>query len=233
MKPDYKIKSLREVIKIVEKESQITTIIFDLGDTLFSTFNPDELEFERDQKQLALIKSKYPELNIEIGHYIKEEKFLLEKMDRIKRATFKEERFEDFADKLLQKIIRKRDKALLKEFCEIQYEYMLKKTDMKPAVIPTLLQLKRKNYKLGVITNTWHSRRQINKKLDKLKIKNFFSSIIISADFGTFKPHPSIFKKSLKELRSKPEEAIFVGNDLEADIYGANNVGIKTVLIRM
>ncbi len=120
---------------------------------------------------------------------------------------------------------------LFEKFCNIYRQFALEQTKIKRHTLSTLKILKKQKYKLGIITNTWHNKKHIEDILDELKIKNFFEVIIISSDFGTFKPHPAIFKKALTKLKSKPSKTIFVGNDLEADIYGAKNVKMKTILI--
>ena len=45
------------------------------------------------------------------------------------------------------------------------------------------------------------------------------------------KPQPAIFQAALNALRSKPEETLMVGDRLETDILGANQLGIQTVAL--
>ena len=54
---------------------------------------------------------------------------------------------------------------------------------------------------------------------------------MISGEFGWRKPSPKIFNAALTELAVKPEYAVMVGDSFEADIIGANNLGMKTVHI--
>jgi len=46
------------------------------------------------------------------------------------------------------------------------------------------------------------------------------------------KPHPDVFKYALKKLNVKPEDAVFVGDSIDADYNGAENVRIKAILVR-
>ena len=62
-----------------------------------------------------------------------------------------------------------------------------------------------------------------------LDIEFYFDPIIISGDFGFRKPDKRLFKAALSELRLAPENVIFVGNDMYRDIFGAKQVGMKTV----
>ena len=58
-----------------------------------------------------------------------------------------------------------------------------------------------------------------------------FDPIIISAQYGFRKPDKRLSEKALDIMKLKPTEAIFVGNDMYRDIYGAKRLGIKTIFI--
>ncbi len=231
MEPDYKIQNLKEILKILKKEAKITTVIFDLGDTLYNSYNSEEWEKKRDRKLWQQIVKQYPQLNLSLEEYIAKDRIYLEKLNKHRRKTFTELKFETFVSWFLKMICPRFKFDLFEKFCNIYRKSALKQAKLKPYALSILRILKRRKYKLGIITNTWHSKKHIEDVLDKLKIKNFFEVIIISSEFGTFKPHPAIFKKALTELQSKACETIFVGNDLEADIYGAKNVKMRTILI--
>ena len=70
----------------------------------------------------------------------------------------------------------------------------------------------------------------IHRSLDNLGIDRFFDHVIDSVSIGWRKPHPRIFKHFLNLSGVKAEEAVFIGDDLDADIKGAKNLGIKAVL---
>jgi putative hydrolase of the HAD superfamily len=57
-----------------------------------------------------------------------------------------------------------------------------------------------------------------------------FASIVISGDYGYRKPDARLFQAALTELRVSPEQAIYVGNDRFRDVFGARQVGMKTIL---
>ena len=46
------------------------------------------------------------------------------------------------------------------------------------------------------------------------------------------KPTPAYFQAALDELDASPQDAIMVGDDLEADIGGAKRLGMRGVLVR-
>jgi putative hydrolase of the HAD superfamily len=46
---------------------------------------------------------------------------------------------------------------------------------------------------------------------------------------GVKKPHPEIFSAALQTAQVKPESALMIGDDLEADVLGALNVGMSAI----
>src|SRR6267378_4322960 len=49
-------------------------------------------------------------------------------------------------------------------------------------------------------------------------------------DYGYRKPDARLFQKALDGLQLLPSQAIFIGNDRYRDIFGAKQLGMKTVL---
>lgn len=93
--------------------------------------------------------------------------------------------------------------------------------------IPTLLSLRDRNYKLGVITNGLAVKQW--EKLIRLGVQHVFDSVIISKEAGVEKPDPEIFKLAVEGIKCKPEETVMVGDRIDRDIAGANEVGMLTV----
>jgi len=60
-------------------------------------------------------------------------------------------------------------------------------------------------------------------------IDSYFAPIVISGDHGFRKPDPRLFQQALDGIGAEPNEALFVGNDTYRDVFGAGQMGIKTV----
>ena len=71
----------------------------------------------------------------------------------------------------------------------------------------------------------------IDEGLIKRGIFDFFETRVYSSDQGVAKPHPDIFRTALRAFGVDPEQAVYVGDRLEADIAGAHSVGMHGVLI--
>ena len=97
-------------------------------------------------------------------------------------------------------------------------------------VVPTLQRLKDDGYKLAIVSN-WDT--PLDPLAERLGIAHFFDIIVASHDVRvrSAKPDPHIFKYTLKAVRVSAEEAVHVGDTYEADIIGAQGVGIRPILI--
>jgi putative hydrolase of the HAD superfamily len=60
-------------------------------------------------------------------------------------------------------------------------------------------------------------------------VEGYFQPIIVSGDCGYRKPDSRIFQAALDGLAVPAENVLFVGNDMYRDIFGASQLGLKTV----
>ena len=97
-----------------------------------------------------------------------------------------------------------------------------------PQVIETLEQL-RPRYRLGVVSDAQSA--YAVPELRAVGLVDYFDPIIISGNYGYRKPDARLFQHALAALKIRPEQAIFVGNDLYHDIAGAQRVGMKAILV--
>jgi len=100
-------------------------------------------------------------------------------------------------------------------------------TTLFPNTIETLENLKEKGYKMHIITNGFKEVQYI--KLDKSKLAPFFDIVIVSEEFGKNKPHPSIFKHAIERANTSFDKSLMIGDSLEADLRGAQNVNMDQV----
>ena len=101
-----------------------------------------------------------------------------------------------------------------------------------PEVRQELDTLRRAGLRFGVATNAIQPMSMRDVELLSLGLMEFFEDgcRLSAADVGYLKPHPKIFETALTCLNAKPEEAVFVGDSLAADIVGAQQVGMKAIL---
>ncbi|GAB1462726.1 YjjG family noncanonical pyrimidine nucleotidase [Pedobacter sp.] len=83
------------------------------------------------------------------------------------------------------------------------------------------------NYHLHIISNGFKEAT-----LTKMKVSNlnpYFKNVVISEDVGVNKPDKAIFEYALNLAQAQKKESIMIGDSLEADIYGAQNFGMKAI----
>lgn len=99
----------------------------------------------------------------------------------------------------------------------------------KRHIVPSLELLRSKGFALGVVTNG-RSPFQEN-KLEALGITELFDTVVVSEAAGVRKPDPAIFHLASANLNVSADECVFVGDNPEADIAGANAVGMFSVFV--
>jgi len=99
-----------------------------------------------------------------------------------------------------------------------------------PEVKEVLLELRQRGLKLGLISNSYEE--GLHRELRDLELEKSTFDIIVGVDtVQCMKPHPDIFHYALEKLKVKPDEAMFVGDDVELDYKGAEKVGMYALLI--
>lgn len=99
-----------------------------------------------------------------------------------------------------------------------------------PEVPEVLDQLRAHGLALGIITNASQPMTLRDRELAHVRLIDYFPMCRISAiDAGYLKPDPRIFQAALDLLGVTPEQAIYVGDHLQADIQGAQSAGMRAV----
>ena len=95
-----------------------------------------------------------------------------------------------------------------------------------PEVIGTLVRLRRRGIRLGIVTNG--SIRVQEDKITRLGLCGLMDVILISEREGVRKPEVDIFHRALARLGVEASEAWFVGDSPDADVAGALAAGLRT-----
>ena len=111
------------------------------------------------------------------------------------------------------------------EFCEEFMKYVRIDADTEET-----LKALHKKYKLGVISN-FAIPECVLKLLKTSGINELFDVVVVSGAVNKRKPSQEIFKSTLKLMNLCADEAVFVGDTIDADIEGAKAVGMKAIYI--
>ena len=85
-------------------------------------------------------------------------------------------------------------------------------------------------YKLGIVSN-FAIPECVTKLLQRHGLAGFFDVVVVSGAVNKRKPSMEIFKHALEALGVKAEEAVFVGDTVDADVQGPKAAGMRTIYI--
>lgn len=100
---------------------------------------------------------------------------------------------------------------------------------LRPRVAEMLTELKEAGLKLGVISNT-AALYQVFDSLEEYGIREFFQDVTLSSVTGFRKPCRDIFTVSLRQMRSRPEECVYVGDTVSRDVIGSKQAGFAAAI---
>ena len=135
----------------------------------------------------------------------------------------------DWWREVVEKVLREIAPALSEfdrdNFFEVAYEHFAEAGvwEIYPEVVEILEELQ-PQFQLAVVSNFDGRLRMI---LEHLGISKFFSHVFVSSEVGADKPDPEIFRRALKFMKLKPNEALHVGDDPERDWKAATTAGLR------
>jgi len=205
----------------------ISAVLFDFGGTLVDT--PPQYDYEDSVIQLqqslrkngiAVSFEDYKKAHIEIrdriygGNSLREISFGSRICEALSRFGYSFEPTD----------------SVVTNATEAFMEPWIQARTMKKGV-PSILRRLKSRHKLGIVSNFSDS-STVWKTLRRFNIEGFFDAVVVSIDVGWRKPCPRIFQTALKTLRVPASESLFVGDELDHDIEGANKVGMPTVWLK-
>lgn len=120
--------------------------------------------------------------------------------------------------------------AVLAKAEEVFFEPELRISRLYPSAPETLEVLAGMGLRLGMISNAT-SHRLVVDIARRHDIARYFDPIVTSMGFGRPKPHPGIFRHVLERWGIEPDAAVMIGDNLGADILGANTIGMRSILV--
>jgi len=202
-------KIFSEHSKRKEGKAMIKVVFFDWGRTLISGFKEIDAKIEEILERYGL---KWGEVFSVWRNF-----YLLRSLGRLKTD---QEMFDQ-----LRKVLDLPDNSPLESIRDLQIESHI----ITPETINIVREIKQK-YKVGIISNNvleW-----LIKVLETYKIRELFDVITVSSEIGVRKPDARIFMSALKSVSVKPEEAVFVSDELAEDLTGSKALGMISVWLR-
>ncbi|MHA1266285.1 MAG: HAD family hydrolase [Candidatus Helarchaeota archaeon] len=214
---------------------EFETIIFDLGFTLF-VFENFSLKryFQVLDKGLDAMVNFLNKKGIITNPVKFRKQFKRQRSQNFQRAlqNFKES---SSAETLIQTCaalnITGLDSRLIHEAVMVYHSTEGAFWKPRPNAKKILQRLKELNYNIALLSNApYHGGIQF--LLESNGLSNYFDVIATSAQIGFCKPDKRAFEFVLKRLKTPPQKTIMIGDDLKNDIYGAKQLGMKTIHIQ-
>ncbi|MBI4859240.1 MAG: HAD family hydrolase [Candidatus Riflebacteria bacterium] len=93
--------------------------------------------------------------------------------------------------------------------------------------VAVVLEALKSRYSLAIVTDAQSAYART--ELAAVGLLSYFDHVVVSGDKGYRKPDRRLFADALGRVHALPEQAIFVGNDMYRDVFGARELGMKTV----
>ena len=202
------------------KINGITDVFFDLDHTLWDFDRNSALTFEKifriNNVDLPLNEfiSHYEPINLKYWKLYREEKIGKQEL----RFVRLNETFETIDFKVEEELVHKLSEDYIAHLAT--YNFLFDNTH-------EILEYLSMHYNLHIITNGFHEIQ--HKKLTKSNIHHYFKTVTNSEMVGVKKPNPKIFNYALEYAKANVNKSIMIGDNYEADILGAKDVGMDVV----
>ncbi|MCL2791719.1 MAG: HAD family hydrolase [Spirochaetaceae bacterium] len=110
---------------------------------------------------------------------------------------------------------------LMEKYIYGQFISMFKWIKPHKIIKKMLADLKSKDIKVGIISDF-----PVGRKLSYLGLDSYWDIVCSADEIGALKPRPESFNLVASKLGITPEKIIYVGNNYQYDIIGANNAGM-------
>ncbi len=96
-----------------------------------------------------------------------------------------------------------------------------------PGALDALEALRQRGMPLVLVTNGGPELQR--RKIERFDLAGFFDAIFVEGELGFGKPDPRVFGLALEAAGAGPEQAWMVGDNLHADVAGAQAVGVAGI----
>jgi len=202
------------------KIKNISHVFFDLDHTLWDFDKNSTLTFEKifELNNINVNLDEFIEVYEPINiHYWK-----LYREEKIDKASLRYGRLKDAFNMLNIKV----KSGMIYKLSDDYISYLPTFNHLFDGAIEILDYLHIK-YKLHIITNGFKEVQAI--KMSSSGLDEFFDIVLCSEDVGVNKPNPKVFELALELANAKNTESVMIGDNYDADIVGAENVGMKTI----
>ncbi len=214
----------------------LRAVLFDIGGTLWSS-PPEDPEallrcYTRGRDALVPVCDPLPALEALIegveGHFADwEERW------RLDRTLVEQGPTEGFVAEALGRLGVRPTLPAIAAFTSAILEtslYTAKTLQPEDGMPEALAALKDRGLSLAAVSNAFMGAGVLQSILDERGLGRYCDLTVSSCEVGYRKPHPRIYEEALRILAVRPEQCVFVGDRIDADVEGPAALGMRTVL---
>jgi putative hydrolase of the HAD superfamily len=198
----------------------IKHVFFDLDHTLWDFEKNSDLTFKKvfDKQNITVNLNDF----LEVYKPLNQKYWKLYREEKVTKSELRYGRLKNTFDAVKYDI-----SDILIDLIAIEYiDFMPDFNHLFDGAFEILDYLKDK-YQLHIITNGFEEIQ--TKKMQSSNILHYFNEVITSESVGVKKPNPKVFYHALEVAKAKKENSIMIGDNIEADILGAINIGMQAI----
>jgi putative hydrolase of the HAD superfamily len=200
--------------------NNITDVFFDLDHTLWDFDKNSVLAFDK------IFKIQHPTIDtnafIEVYIPINQACWKLYQVDKITHEELRYNRLKESFDKLNYSISDEDIDKIAHDYIE----FLPDNNQLFEGAVEVLEYLYPK-YNMHIITNGFAEVQQ--RKMYHSGLQKYFKTVTNSEMAGVKKPHQDIFKYALSLAKANKQNAIMIGDCIDADVRGALNFGMNAI----
>ncbi len=205
-------------------------VLFDLGHTL--------LQFDADWREVRRESTSVLVRALQAEGYILDSEFFIEELHKRfdQYYSFRENEWTEYStDYILTGLLHDYGyenipAGALRPAIDAMYAVSQRHWILEDDTIPTLNELRDQGYRIGLISNAADD-KDVQTLVDIRGLRSFFDVVVVSAGVGIRKPSPEVFRMALRRWGAEPRQAVMIGDTLNADVLGAQNVGMASIWI--
>jgi putative hydrolase of the HAD superfamily len=207
----------------------IRAVLFDLGDTLVSYYQPQEF--------LPILRRSLDDCLRTLGHNPASGEGAI---DLLHQALELNQERGDLAVWPLEERLRvlfgsyaNLDTEQTERLSQVFLQPIFATARVHHEALAVLMGLKRRGVRTAIVSNTpWGSSGRIwRSELARHELLPAVDAVVFCRDVGWRKPHPAPFRRALEMLAVAEKDAAFVGDNPVWDVEGAEGAGLLPILL--
>lgn len=200
-------------------------VLFDMGGTLEDIWYNEETQAAATERLLDILHRSGLEPGCEGKKFFETMFARYDAYKKWSERAVREKKPDEIWPDALQDFNFPREKVMaISEDLANVWECTYFHRELRPGVRDVLEGLKKRGFHMGVVSNTSSLYAPFH-VLENYGVRDYFDNVTLSSITSYRKPATELFTISMYQMRSKPEECVYVGDTVSRDIIGAKRAG--------